>query len=90
MIIFGIQNNKNFKLFLPEIIDGDFIVTDTIGNQVGNIKANQDKWVIYPSFEYSLLTDAGEVQSLVVEDYIEFYLKNKISGNVITVFSYPT
>ena len=90
MIIFGIQNNKSLKLILPEIIAGDFILSDNFEKQVGNIKSVDNKWVLYPSFEYTIEYNGTSPESLVVENYIEFVLKNKITGNIITLYSYPT
>ena len=62
MIVTGIKNNKLFKLFLPDNIEGNYVLKDNFGNVIGNIIAENSNWVIYPNQGYVLESNNVEVE----------------------------
>lgn len=90
MIIIGIKNNKIFKLFLPDNIEGNYILKDNLGNTIGNIIAEDSKWVIYPNSGYSLNYNSNDVDKSIIEDYSQFIIKNKIDGSANLIIASPT
>lgn len=90
MIITGIKNNKIFKQFLPENPEGNYLIKDNYGTTIGNIIAENSNWVLYPNEDYILNFNNNQVESCIIENYNQVFIKNIIDGSISVIFTSPT
>lgn len=91
MILIGIKNNKIFKLLLPENVEGDYVIKDNSGTVIGNIVAENDKWILYPNQYYELYngTNTSKIDKIEVIEHTQILIKNIIDGstNILIITS---
>lgn len=90
MIVAIIKTNKIVKTFLPEDKTGDYVLKDNVGNMIGNVVGDGQKWTFHINKGYQLISnDTAQVQTIVT-DYMEFAVRSIADDKVAMIYAYPT
>ena len=89
MIVAVVKSNKIIKTFLPDEINGDYVLKDNYGNLIGNIVGTDGKWIFHANKGYQVSSLQGNPTSAVVDNYIQFGVKSLSDETNALIYAYP-
>ena len=93
MIVRLIKKSKIYNFNLPNVIDGNYWITDTdyLGNtrNLINVEESNGKWKIKSDFETKIMAGSKEIDSAYLSDYSMFYLKINTDNEYVILYCSP-
>ena len=93
MIVRLIKKSKIYNFNLPNVIDGNYWITDTdyLGNtrNLINVEESNGKWKIKSDFETKIMAGSKEIDSAYLSDYSMFFLKINTDNEYVILYCSP-
>lgn len=90
MILAVAKSNRIVKTFLPEEVNGDYIIKDHQGNLIGHVIAEGTNWHFFVNKGYRIVSNENNKNDIIVEDYSQFVIHNLSEDKFLMLYAYPT
>ena len=89
MIVAVVKSNKIIKTFLPDEVNGDYVLKDNYGNLIGNVVGTDGKWIFHANKGYQVSSLQGDPVSALVDNYVQFGVKSLTDETNALIYAYP-
>lgn len=89
MVINILEVDRIRKINLPNKIYGSYAISDSNGNMLANIEAENNKWMLKHNDDIEITCEGQVTQDVVLQDYFNYTIKNKENNSVMELMPTP-